>query len=180
MTFNQTSLYISSTSGTRRTIPLKFGNIFGFARCFSLTPFLSNHDSKLSKDLEKSTDSVHEVEDEEEVDKEESTYFGSPIPSEYIFSKDKPYHVRVMLHQLFTTTFDKQVISSISKNTYTVFIRVKYDVNSYFMAGNQFGFTYNNGNDIIALKDVIIKRLERYFEDYKLTDDDIIYVEASF
>lgn len=85
-----------------------------------------------------------------------------------------------MLHQLFNTTFDKQVTSRLTKNTYTVFIRVKYDVNCYFMAGNQFGFTYNNANDINNLKSTIIKRLEKYFEDYKLTDDDIIYVEASF
>ncbi len=87
-------------------------------RCFSLTFF------HYTKDLDEFNDL------------EESTFFDNIIPNEYVFTRDKPFYLRVKLNQLFTTVFKRLVSSSLTKNTvYTVFIKVKYKYDSYYMAG---------------------------------------------
>lgn len=64
--------------------------------------------------------------------------------------------------------------------TYTVFIKVKYIVNEYFMAGNQFGFIFTSELDINDLYEKVYNRLDEYLDLYNLTDDDIRYVMLSF
>lgn len=63
---------------------------------------------------------------------------------------------------------------------YTVFIKVRYSVDRYFMVGNQFGFNYDNIYKLTDIFDTVVNRLEEYMEDYDLKEDEIVYVELSF
>lgn len=48
------------------------------------------------------------------------------------------------------------------------------------MAGNQFGFIFHSDQSIYDFYGIVRDRLEEYFKDYNLIDDDIVYVELSF
>lgn len=63
-------------------------------------------------------------------------------------------------------------------NVYTVFVKVRYNKNSFFMVGNQFGFSFNK--DFEVLFNDVKARLEEYFTYYNLVDEDIVYVQVSF
>jgi hypothetical protein len=63
---------------------------------------------------------------------------------------------------------------------YTVYIKVRYNEDSYFMAGNQFGFKYSSKINIDELYAIITARFEDYFSHYNLTDEDIVYIELIF
>lgn len=62
---------------------------------------------------------------------------------------------------------------------YTVF-KVKYNKDSFFMAGNQFGFDFKSDTDIDNLLATIILRLEDCFNQYNLTNQSILYVQIIF
>lgn len=64
-------------------------------------------------------------------------------------------------------------------DTYTVYIKIRYNRDSFFMAGNQIGFNYVSIDDLVNLYNAINIRLEEYFSVYNLQDDNIIYVQIS-
>ncbi len=65
-------------------------------------------------------------------------------------------------------------------NNYTVYVKVRYDVDNFFMAGNQFGFRYDNETNLSDLYFDILQRLEQYYSSYNLSDSDIVYIQVSF
>lgn len=75
----------------------------------------------------------------------------------------------------------QRITSVIEKNVqYTVFIKIRYSENKFFMAGNQFGFLYSSQYDIDNLAVIINARLEDYFQEYNLQDGDIVYIQLLF
>lgn len=64
-------------------------------------------------------------------------------------------------------------------NVYTVYVKVRYNKDNFFMVGNQFGLKFSD-NDFEVLLNVIKVRLEEYFGYYNLVDQDITYVLVSF
>jgi hypothetical protein len=62
-------------------------------------------------------------------------------------------------------------INMIKRNTaYTVYIKVRYSENSYFMAGNPFGFTFIDDSSIDKLYTIVRSKLDNYFSFYDLID----------
>ena len=108
--------------------------------------------------------------------------FVSPsIPFSYIYN-NKPINIYFTLYDLDNINlFIKKVNNNIPKDLiYTVFIKVRYDENNFFMLGNQFGFTFSSDNDIQDLLSIINSRLEDYYQEYNLSDESIIYIQISF
>lgn len=105
----------------------------------------------------------------------------NPIPSNYIFSRDKPVGILFKMWQLYLSNFTNVIDQNlVSYSVYTVFIRVRYNKDQYFMAGNQFGFNFSSLLDIKGLFDVVTEKLSDYMEDYNLTDESIVHVELIF
>lgn len=51
------------------------------------------------------------------------------------------------------------------------------------MAGNQFGFKYkdiDHNYNLNYLDNIVISSLQRLFDVYNLTDDEIVYIQISF
>lgn len=66
-------------------------------------------------------------------------------------------------------------------NVYTVYVKVRYNINSFFMVGNQFGWNFSNNDiDLNILFNDIKVRLDEYFTNYNLLDEDIVYISVSF
>ena len=103
------------------------------------------------------------------------------IPSTYIYSKNKPILLYFDIKEFTTSLFINKISSQVPKDLlYTVLIKVRYDLDSFFMAGNQFGFDFTSHQDIHNLLTTVVSRLEEYFDDYDLTEDDIVYIQISF
>ena len=108
--------------------------------------------------------------------------FFVPIPVNYIASKEKPLNVYFSLIEMYNfIQFCTKIKSIIEWNTkYTVYIKVRYRIDNYFMAGNQFGFSYDSENSLDDLYTTTRYKLEDYFKDYFLEDVDVVYVQISF
>ena len=106
--------------------------------------------------------------------------FLAPIPIRYIRSKDKPFTIQFNIEELYRHSFIN-IVKTIPKDVaYTVFTKVRYNVDSYFMAGNQFGFMYENENNLDDLYHILSEKLEIYLSSYDLSEDNIEYVELVF
>lgn len=108
--------------------------------------------------------------------------FSTPIPSQYVLSKEKDilFHIvpaNIYDLQNFTTYISNGLVKDL---LYTVYVKVRYDENNFFMAGNQFGFDFTSSDSISHLQENIIARLEEYFLDYNLTEDQIVYIQLRF
>lgn len=110
----------------------------------------------------------------------ENLSFFAPIPYTYIHSKNKslsifylPNEINLEHFQIKTHLLEKNV-------QYTVYTKIRYDTDSYFMAGNQFGFMYTDVSSIDTLYQIVSDRLEKYYEEYNLEDDSVIYIETIF
>lgn len=107
--------------------------------------------------------------------------FNQIIPSTYISSKNKPILVLFYIYELNLTEFRNKIPSLVPKDcVYTVFVKVRYNIDNFFMAGTQFGFKYSHNEDIQNLFSVVISKLETYFDSYNLTEDAIVYIQVSF
>lgn len=112
---------------------------------------------------------------------DQNEHFLSTIPSIYISSKNKPIFVYFNLNELNFIHFTSKISSTVPKNfVYTVFIKVRYSLDSFFMAGSQFGFDFSSNSEIQNLFNVVMSRLEGYFDAYNLSEDDVIYIQISF
>ena len=108
-------------------------------------------------------------------------YFNNIIPSQYVQSKNKPLVVYFALHELYGPKFNDIITREIPMRLiYTVIVKVRYDVDNFFMAGNQFGFNYDSQYKINDLLTVINNKLDDYFSDYNLSDESVLYVEVTF
>lgn len=63
---------------------------------------------------------------------------------------------------------------------YTVYIKIRYNSDNHSMAGNQFGFTYKNINDLYNLLSNVKSKLNDCFEVYNIADHDVLYIQLSF
>lgn len=109
--------------------------------------------------------------------------FYNIIPSTYISSNNKAISVFFYIHEIYDdTVFNDTVISVVSKGfVYTVFIKVRYNKDDFFMAGNQFGFDFRVDDDVEEhVRDTVTQRVDEYLDVYKLTPKDIVYVQVSF
>nr|YP_010692868.1 hypothetical protein P1Q94_mgp29 [Periconia digitata]WCA44867.1 hypothetical protein [Periconia digitata] len=61
-------------------------------------------------------------------------------------------------------------------HVYTVF-KVRYNQDSFFMAGNQFGFKYTSDSSLLEIYTNVIDRLKLYMEHYDLVQNDLFYVQ---
>lgn len=107
--------------------------------------------------------------------------FYNPIPSAYVSSKGLPIHLHFTIFQLNSSEFNQIISKYVPIDfVYTVFIKVRYNIDSFFMAGNQFGFDYYSDSDIEQLHDDAMSKLQFYLDEYNLTGDAVVYVQFSF
>lgn len=62
---------------------------------------------------------------------------------------------------------------------YTVYVKIRYNGDSFFMLGNQFGFKYTDDVKLLDIYQTILERLDIYMEDYDLILDDIEYIQLT-
>ena len=65
-------------------------------------------------------------------------------------------------------------------STYTVFVKVRYNYDSFCMAGSQFGFVFSSNEVIATLYSSVISRITQYMGSYNLSEDSIFYIQLSF
>lgn len=109
--------------------------------------------------------------------------FQNIIPSVYISSNNKTIFVYFDINDIYNlTVFNEKIISAVPKGfVYTVFIKVRYNYNEFFLAGNQFGFNFLSDDQVEnQLFGIVIQRIEDYFDEYKFKSKDIVYIEISF
>ena len=107
--------------------------------------------------------------------------FYNAIPSTYVSSKGLPIRLHFTILQLNSSDFNGIISKHIPIDfVYTVFVKVRYNVDQFFMVGNQFGFNYSCESDIIGLLTAVSERLEEYMISYNLTEDAIVYIQITF
>lgn len=117
----------------------------------------------------------------EVVKEKENDPFYNIIPSVYVYKNDKPISIHFNIFEISTADFSVEILSKlVLGSTYTVFIRIKYNINEYFMAGNQFGFIYSCKTDVDELQLIVHQRLEVLLDEYNISAEDIRYVMISF
>lgn len=95
--------------------------------------------------------------------------FDSPIPSEFIFAKNKPVSIFFKIWEFHSSSFYKSITNNIPCGfVYTIFTRVRYNMNEYLMAGNQFGFQFYGLPEIEVLYDNVTQRLVEYMKEYNI------------
>lgn len=106
----------------------------------------------------------------------DSNPFLSPIPSDYIHSKRAAVNVFFYMHEIYDKlSFTDKIYKYVVVNClYTVFVKIRFNNDSYAMCSNQFGFDFKSDTDISILLDTINAKLNQTFEDYDLIDEDII------
>jgi hypothetical protein len=93
---------------------------------------------------------------------------------------DKPIHVIFKINQI-----DKEYMFSVLQKrltidcVYTIYIKVRYSIDRFYMAGSQFGFLYDDKDKIKDVCDTVIQRLDLYMDQYDLLDEDIVYIELT-
>ena len=106
--------------------------------------------------------------------------FFNPIPSTYISSKGLPLQLYFTIFQLNSSEFTWRVCRYVPLDfVYTVYIKVRYNVDKFLMAGNQLGFIYSCESDIKGLYTAVSKRLQECMVMYNLTDDAIVYIQIT-
>nr|YP_009681537.1 hypothetical protein [Pseudocercospora fijiensis]QDO71958.1 hypothetical protein [Pseudocercospora fijiensis] len=63
---------------------------------------------------------------------------------------------------------------------YTAYIKVRYNVDHFFMLGNQIGFSYKGFSSGSELFDIINLRLSSYYSQYNIDIEDIEYFQVKF
>ncbi len=114
--------------------------------------------------------------------------FNSLVSTDYILSKDKEINLYLdafefssinSVYSSFNTL--KNAITRVPKGSvYTVYVKVRYNINSSFMVGNGILLDYKTDSDINYLSYNVSDRLPIYLEKYELGYEDIEYVRISF
>ena len=80
------------------------------------------------------------------------------------------------------TIFGTKINNFVTNNcNYSVYIKIRYYGDSFITAGCQFGFNFNDvSSNIPYLWDEINNRLEESFNQYSLTNHDVVYVQIYF
>src|SRR6266567_2557832 len=90
----------------------------------------------------------------------------------------RPYYLTYSVHYVPVTNNKNSNITKVLM--YTVYIKVRYNIDSFFMLGNQFGFDFSSEDKIYDLLSIVIDRLEEAFEEYSLIDESVVYVQLTF
>lgn len=123
---------------------------------------------------------VNNIPDDYKFDNSNDLFYNI-IPNTYVYGKGKAISVHFDIRDIGSQILSNEIIAKVPRGfTYTVFIKVKYNINEYFMAGNQFGFVYLSEVDINNLDSIVYQRLDEYLDLYNITEDDIRYVMLSF
>lgn len=145
-----------------------------FARCYFKGNVALFKPPKVAKVIKASNSSLSNT-------SSDSNPLFSTIPISYITSKNKPIHLYFDLSQFNTKDFNNLIKENIPiAYTYTVFVKVRYNLDSFFMAGSQFGFVFSSDEVIGNLYSSIISRLQQYMGSYNLSEDSILYIQVSF
>lgn len=59
-------------------------------------------------------------------------------------------------------------------------MKVRYRIDNYFMVGNPFGFIYDTENSLNDLYKIFRYKVEDYFKEYNLLDEEVIYLRITF
>jgi len=105
--------------------------------------------------------------------------FYIPIPSSYVNSNNKAIDMFFSIDDVYNSVvFVYKVTKAISGgSTYTVFVKVRYNHDDFFMAGNQFAFTYSTDANIEGeVRKSIMERLDDYLEGYGITRSQVVYL----
>jgi hypothetical protein len=105
----------------------------------------------------------------------------------YSHKKDKP----ILVTFYYGDLINKQrlfnlILSKIEKGYYyLVLLKVKYNNNLYFMAGKQFAFIYDDNDNhyfkaLDNLHSNVTSLIDKSFENYDITEEDIVYYQLSF
>lgn len=107
--------------------------------------------------------------------------FNTPIPSIYINSYKKVIDTFFSIHEVYNPLiFTDELILTITEGfTYTIFVKVRYNYDQFFMAGIQFGFIYSVDANIEAeVMDIVTARLDYYVDVYEIKPSDVMYVQS--
>ena len=66
------------------------------------------------------------------------------------------------------------------KTVYTVFVKVRYNQNQFFMMANQFGFTCSDLSSFKDLYDILYLKLQEYLGHYNLEGEQVQYIQVTF
>lgn len=108
--------------------------------------------------------------------------FASSVPSKYVFKNKKGLLVHFSIFDFDSSEVVVNKLTNVllRKVKYNCIVKVRYNRDSFFMAGSQFGFEFNSYNDILALISLIKLRIEEYLEQYKLPSNNIDYIQLNF
>lgn len=115
-------------------------------------------------------------------DNKYSDRFNASIPSKYILKNKMGILIFSSIFDFYSIDVmaDKITNSLISNTSYNCLVKVRHQVNDFFMAGSQFGFKFNSFIDIINLVYTVKARISEYLEQYRLPSDYIDYVQLNF
>jgi hypothetical protein len=95
----------------------------------------------------------------------QSRLYSSGSSSLVKYKRDK--NIQLQMYLSLNTFYDKSLFIKnvlelkLSKNkVYTIYVKVRYDKDKFFMAGNQFGFIFNFNKDLDYLFNDIKSRLD--------------------
>ena len=105
-----------------------------------------------------------------------------PLNNEFVYNfKNKPILVSFGILDIQENFMIDRLKTRLEiDKVYTVFVKVRYNLDNFFMAGTQFGFVYTDYNELSLIYRNVAIRLEEYMESYDLVQDDISYIELSF
>lgn len=146
---------------------LLFLQPFGVVKYYSVDTALNNDNSIDNKDLEMEVNTNSIIDD---------------LSYDYYHPKLQPIIMLFNISDLHYdhTPFIEKLRKGLTNNSYyTVFVKVRYSPNNFFMLGNQFGYKYteHSHNELLEILNI---RLDEYFEEYGFDSDYINYVQITF
>ena len=107
--------------------------------------------------------------------------FNHTISSVYVSAKTGRIDLILNIHHINSIDFPMIILKRIPFYCpFIVFVKVRYNIDEFFMAGNQFVFNYYSSYEIQPMFDIVISRLNQYLDDYNLTEYDISYIQLAF
>lgn len=108
--------------------------------------------------------------------------FSAPIPYSYTSKANRPFILIFNIGDLDDFDLIRGKIENFLpiSTSYMAYIKLRYGLNSFCMCGNQFPFDYKSIEQIESLFQIVNKRIEDTFDEYKFSNADIVYVQLSF
>ena len=101
-------------------------------------------------------------------------------PVHYEYRKDKTCKKIIISMNTYVfrniELFKYEMSNNVVYDHYTVYIKVRHDIDLYKTAGYQFGFVYDAEEKLLFLHDTITERIKILYEDYNLADHRVVYI----